>query len=82
MPHMFYRRLDTVDVHNRLCTNACNCPAIWELQSGDFAVIGADITAESAEKLPPTSGCGPGERVVRIPRTTLVSARHAIPEMP
>lgn len=55
------------------------CPDILELDSGDYAVIGVDITAEASSKLPPTAGCGPDERIVRIPRKTLVLARPDIP---
>ena len=49
------------------------------MESGDFAVIGADITDEAEGKMLPGSGCGPGERVVRIPRKLLVLARADIP---
>jgi hypothetical protein len=49
------------------------------LESGDFAVIGIDITAQSQGRLPPTVGCGPDERVVWIPRSTLVRAKNDIP---
>lgn len=57
-----------------------NCPDIWELESGDFAVIGINITEETAKRLPPTAGCGPDERIVLIPRNLLVQAKRAIPE--
>jgi hypothetical protein len=55
------------------------CPDILELENGDFAVIGIDITASAIPELPPTVGCGPDERVVLIPRKTLVRARPDIP---
>ena len=58
---------------------ASGCPDILELDSGDFAVIGADITDDAKKCLPPTAGCGPDEKIIRIPRATLVSARHDIP---
>jgi len=74
---MFIRKLGpSVPV---LCSGGHSCPDILELESGDFAVIGSDITDLSADKLPPGCGCGPGERVVRIPRKTLVEARSDIP---
>ena len=57
-----------------------NCPDIFELESGDFAIIGIDITDAAKPKLPPTAGCGPDERVVFIPRNLLVDARPDIPE--
>jgi len=49
------------------------------MESGDFAIIGTDITAEAQAKLLAGSGCGPGERIVRVPRKTLVLARPDIP---
>jgi hypothetical protein len=55
------------------------CPDIWEMDGGDFAVIGADIT-HLAGMLPPSAGCAPDERMVRIPRKTLVLAKPDIPD--
>lgn len=55
------------------------CPDILELDNGDFAVIGVDITESAQASMFPTAGCGPDERVVRIPRRTLVLARADIP---
>ena len=55
------------------------CPDIWELDNGDFAVIGLDITHATAD-LPPSAGCGPDERMVRVPRKTLVLAKADIPD--
>jgi hypothetical protein len=49
------------------------------LEGGDFAVIGTDITL-AANRLPPTAGCGPDERIIRIPRKTLVLAKSDIPD--
>lgn len=62
-----------------LCVNGRACPDLFELTTGDFAIIGADITREAATCLPPGSGCGPQERIVRVPRRTLVLARVDIP---
>ena len=56
------------------------CPDIFELTNGDFAIIGIDITAAAEPQLPPTAGCGPDERIVRIPRRTLVLAKSDIPD--
>ena len=56
-----------------------NCPDVWELEDGDFAVIGIDITDACAGRLPPTAGCGPDERVVRVQRRILIGARRDIP---
>jgi hypothetical protein len=40
--------------------------------------IGPDITA-AAGTLPPTAGCGPDERIIRLPRRILMDARRDIP---
>ncbi|MHB8519872.1 MAG: hypothetical protein ACYDH9_03850 [Limisphaerales bacterium] len=56
------------------------CPDVWELTSGDFAVIGRDITPEAVRQLPAGATWGPDERIVVIPRRTLVSAKPDIPE--
>jgi len=55
------------------------CPDIFELESGDFAIIGPDITAVATGHLPATASCGPDERIIRIPRRTLVLAKPDIP---
>jgi hypothetical protein len=59
---------------------ARSCPDIFELTSGDFAIIGKDITATAASRLPESAGCGPDERIVLLPRKTLVLAKSDIPE--
>ena len=74
--HIFIRRLGSDP--RPYCANTVGCPDIWELDNGDFAVISADIT-NAAGILPPTAGCGPDERIVRIPRKTLVLAKSDIP---
>ena len=77
---MFLRILGKITSDSRaLCSGGANCPAILEMESGDFAVIGTDITNEAREKLLVGSGCGPAERIVQIPRGTLVRARAEIP---
>ena len=56
------------------------CPDILELEDGDFVVIGVDVSADVAGKLPFGASCGRDERVVRIPRKTLVLAKADIPD--
>lgn len=63
-----------------LCVGCWGCPDIWELDNGDFAVIGVDITDDARPKLPPTAGCAPDERIVRLPRNLLVNAKGDIPD--
>jgi len=77
---MFVRRLGSAPANRgSLCRNTFACPDIWELDDGDFAVIGADIT-EHAGKLPPTAGCASHERMVRVPRRLLILAKRDIPD--
>ena len=75
---MFKKRLGQDQHAGGASTSGCyGCPDIWELDGGDFAVIGADIT-DLAAKLPPSASCGPDERMVRVPRKTLVLAKPEI----
>ena len=76
----FQRRIGPDPHANGAKTSSLNgCPDIWELTDGDFAVIGPDITT-AVSSLPDTAGCGPDERIVRLPRRILVGARAAIPQ--
>jgi hypothetical protein len=77
----FIKRIGPDPHENGARTVACRgCPDIWELDNGDFAVIGIDITEAAVPKLPPTAGCGPDERIIRRPRTLLVNAKRGIPD--
>jgi len=62
------------------CSNSSACPDIWELDNGDFAIIGLDITTEAMAKLPATAGCAAHERIIRLPRHLLVNAKRDIPD--
>ena len=56
---MFLRRIGPDPHANGAMTIALNnCPDIFELESGDFAIMGIDITDHAVPKLPPTAGCG------------------------
>ncbi len=56
------------------------CPDLWELDDGSFLVIGTDKT-EELRHLANKGGVflDDDERIVVIPRHTLVSARNNIP---
>jgi hypothetical protein len=76
----FLRRLGPDPHANGAQTAALlNCPDIFELEDGDFAIIGINIT-ELASQLPPSASCGPDERMVRVPRKTLILAKPDIPD--
>lgn len=59
---------------------ASGCPDIWELDNGDIAVIGRDLTDAYARRLPPSAVVADDERLVVIPRNTLISAKTDIPD--
>lgn len=78
---MFLKRLGPDPHAGSAKSVGCDgCPDIWELENGDFAVIGIDITEAVRMKLPPTAGCGSDERIVRLPRNLLVNAKRDIPD--
>ncbi|GAA2966496.1 hypothetical protein [Actinokineospora diospyrosa] len=56
------------------------CPDIWELDNGDVAVIGRDLTAHYASQLPAGVSVGPGESLVIIPRGMARAAKRDIPD--
>ena len=78
VPSMILRRLGPTP-DSAYCSAGRTCPDIFEMSTGDFAIIGADITEQASRFLPSDAGCGPGERIVRIPRRTLIMARSDIP---
>ena len=80
-PLRFLRRLGPDPHANGAQTVALNnCPDIFELESGGFAIIGIDITDTAQANLPPSASCGLDERIVFIPRNLLVNAKPDIPD--
>jgi hypothetical protein len=62
-------------------TNAtAGSPDIWELENGDIAVIGRDLTDSYADRLPEGVGIVHDERLVVIPRNMLLAAKPDIPD--
>lgn len=55
-----------------------DCPDIWELDSGDIAVIGRDLTNDLRERLPDDVRIGEDERLVVIPGNMLSAAKPDI----
>ena len=77
---MFIRRLGPDPHANGAITSSLRgCPDILEMENGDFAVIGVDITEQAAAKMAFGANCGSDERIVLIPRKTLVLAKRDIP---
>ena len=78
---MGFRRGPTLDPHaNGRETGALNnCRDLFELPSGDFAVIGIDIPEAARSKLPATAGCAADERIALVLRKLTVEASQDIP---
>ena len=62
------------------CSALFNCPDIWELSDGDFAVIGLRKTKELKQLLPESAYCGPEEEIVIVPRVIFTLAKQDIPD--
>lgn len=56
------------------------CPDIWELDNGDVAVIGRDLTNTYTGRLPSDVRVGHDERLVIIPGVMLSAAKEDIPD--
>jgi hypothetical protein len=78
---MFKRRIGAAPVPGSGSAGANGCPDIWELDSGDFAVIGFERTSQLRPHLPPSAFLDEGESIVVLPRHVLVKAREDIPDL-
>ena len=76
---MKFRRLDS-SVSGLPCPAGHACPAVFETESGDFAVIGEDITDSSRRFLPDGASCGPDERIILVPKGVLTRVLSSIQE--
>jgi hypothetical protein len=57
-----------------------DCPDIWQLDNGDIAVIGRDLTAVYGSRLPSGVTLGADDRLVVIPGNMLSAAKADIPD--
>lgn len=76
----FRRRLGRPPAELGVTAEDTTCPDIWELDNGDIAVIGTDLTESYAGRLPQGVSLAPGEQLIVIPRITLTSAKPDIPD--
>ncbi|MFC9681645.1 hypothetical protein [Streptomyces sp. NPDC056948] len=60
--------------------SGANCPDIFELTDGNFAVIGTEATAQLESHLPKDASRADYERIVVITRETLLRAKADIPD--
>ncbi len=68
------RRVGTPPAERAACNTSCTCPDIFELEDGNFAVVGTNRTAELRGSLPADAGIAPYEELVVITRETLLAA--------
>ncbi|WP_413759224.1 hypothetical protein [Streptomyces sp. MMBL 11-3] len=66
---------------DRGSAGGANCPDIFELSDGRFAIIGTDVTDSLDEDLPQDASRADYERIVVITRETLVRAKADIPDV-
>jgi hypothetical protein len=76
----FSRRLGKSSHELGQTSGNSSCPDIWELDNGDIAVIGQDLTSSYEGRLPEDVSVDPGERLVIIPRKTILAAKADIPD--
>ncbi len=77
----FKRRLGMSPQELGVTSNNPDCPDIWELDNGDMAVIGRDLTNSLGGRLPDGVSIGADERLVVIPRSMLIAAKGDIPSV-
>jgi hypothetical protein len=66
------RRLGTAPSGRASCSSSGNCPDVFELSTGDFAIVGEDVS--TSLELPADAGRSDTERIVRVPRDVLFAA--------
>lgn len=74
------RRLGKSPVELGNTDHVSGCPDIWELDNGDIAVIGRDLTESYQSRLPGDAKMADDERLVVIPRNVLIAAKADIPD--
>lgn len=77
----FARRLGRPPAELGVTAEDSTCPDIWELDNGDVAVIGTELTENYSGRLPDGVRLSPGEKLVVIPRVTLAAAKPDIPDV-
>jgi hypothetical protein len=77
----FRRRLGKTPQELGVTTDNADCPDLWELDNGDIAVIGRDLTESLGKNLPAGVSTGADERLVIIPRSMMIAAKPDIPHV-
>ena len=76
----FKRRIGKSALELDKTTGNNACPDIWELDNGDVAVIGRDLTNTYTGRLPSGVVVSEDERLVIIPGLMLRTAKADIPD--
>ncbi|OHV42017.1 MULTISPECIES: hypothetical protein [Pseudofrankia] len=76
----FRRRLGLSAAELGVTDATPKCPDIWELDNGDIAIVGRDLTVTYEHRLPDGVQVGSDERLVVIPREMLIAAKPDIPD--
>lgn len=76
----FKRRLGKSAAELGTTNGSQSCPDMWELDNGDVAIVGRDLTRTYAPRLPAGVSIGHDERLVVIPRAMIRSAKPDIPD--
>ncbi|MGX9884698.1 hypothetical protein [Streptomyces sp. NPDC002276] len=79
-PHLRISRRIGVPPQARGSTCGANCPDVFELRDGHYAVIGTERTAEIRRDHPEMRRPTPSEIVVVVDRGTPIRARPQIPD--
>lgn len=77
----FRRRIGRSPQELGVTSDTPDCPDMWELENGDVAVIGRDLSNSLGTRLPAGVSIGPDERLVVIPRSMLIAAKPDIPNV-
>jgi hypothetical protein len=76
----FRRRLGKSAHELGVTTGDASCPELWELDNGDIAVIGTELTLAYRDRLPAGVSIDRHESLIVIPRSTIVSAKADLPD--
>lgn len=69
-----------VPPRDRGSASGANCPDVFELDDGNFAVIGTEATTALDQQLPADASRADYERIVIVSRETLIRAKADIPD--
>ena len=75
------RRLGKSSLELGNTTGSQSCPDIWELENGDIAVIGRNLTDAYMGRLPDGVTIDEDERLVILPRNMFIAAGPDIAQL-